>query len=307
MARVVVVSCDHDPIVRTLYAYANAFIGSSSPGDVLHFHNARDQEILDAVAASEIRGIFVFLHGKKRPPGVINQNLIFDEGAEALFNNRIFCGTCYSLNAFSIIVVRNYGTVIGYKGELWVPLKSGRANEMAQALLVVHETLRENGNAKQAAENAASTYRAVADKWMSEGTIEGQVFAAFAITNSERIGVKGNEGATSKLRIGSSIGEQHEKAENNGQCHRRAAIFSCTEKRQHAQTTSEFRKAVLHQLSIWANEAPQEEVIAPASDASKALTRADLHDHVKKRTNLGKKLVSSWMNAALMSVMTAKK
>jgi hypothetical protein len=74
-----------------------------------------------------------------------------------------------------------------------------------------------------------------------------------------------------------------------------------------ARSDPDFRKAVLSQLSIWASEKPQEVVIAPASDPGKALTRADVREHVKKRTKLGKELELSWMNAAIRSVLAAKK
>jgi hypothetical protein len=199
MPRVVVVSSDHDSVTQTLHSYAADFVASSKAGDALHFHNREDKSILDAVANREVKGIFVFLHGSKRPPGVINQNghVIFGDGATEIFNGRIFCGTCYSLNAFGKVVAQNRGTVVGYKGELMVPFNNPkRANEMAKAVLAVHKTLRENGDAKRAADTARDEYRAIADRWTREGTIEGQVFAAFINMNSERIGVKGNVRST---------------------------------------------------------------------------------------------------------------
>jgi hypothetical protein len=198
MPRVVVVSCDYDAVTQTLHSYATDFIASSTAGDALHFHDGQDKDILDAVADRQVRGIFVFLHGNKRPAGVINQKgrVILGNGTAKIFSGRIICGTCYSLNALAGIVVRNHGTVVGYNGELMVPLNPARAREMANAMLAAHKTLRANGNAKQAADEARREYRAVTDSWTSELTIEGQVLAAFGNMNSERIGVKGNVRAT---------------------------------------------------------------------------------------------------------------
>jgi hypothetical protein len=84
-----------------------------------------------------------------------------------------------------------------------------------------------------------------------------------------------------------------------------SARMSGTKKAKSA--TMDFRGAVLEQLSGWAADDPTAEVIAPASIGSKALTRSDLHSHVKKRTKFGNQLVDSWVKAALRNVMFATK
>jgi hypothetical protein len=84
-----------------------------------------------------------------------------------------------------------------------------------------------------------------------------------------------------------------------------SARMSETKKTKSAEM--DFRGAVLQQLSEWSAQDPTATVIAPASDGSKALTRSDLHSHVKRGTTFGKQLVESWMQAAIRSVMLAKK
>ena len=198
MPNVVVLSSDHDAVTRTLHTYALDYIAGTPVNTAQHLHNAESNQIHEAVADPDVRGVFVFLHGSKTPIGFLSHAgaLILGHAIARTFRNRIVCGTCYSLNAFGTMVTRNQGTVIGYKGQLMVPTKTNRAREMTSAMLSVHRTLQANRSATEAFNTAVMEYRTVADRWGAEGTIEGQVLAAFANMNSSRVGVKGNFSAT---------------------------------------------------------------------------------------------------------------
>jgi hypothetical protein len=198
MPAIVVLSSDNDNVTQTMYGYARQFMELGLAADIAHLHNSDANQIDTSVSAEETRGIFVFLHGSKKPFGVVSHrgDLIFGRGSGRSFRRRIVCGTCHSLNGFGAMVAKNSGTVIGYDGELQLPTNAERSAQMASAVLAAHKALNGNRSAGEAMGTARMEYNLVADRWSSEGTVEGQVLAAVAIMNSSRIGVKGSRNAT---------------------------------------------------------------------------------------------------------------
>jgi hypothetical protein len=62
---------------------------------------------------------------------------------------------------------------------------------------------------------------------------------------------------------------------------------------------------VRKQVTQWAKQKPDEVVIGTASSKS-ALTREAIRIHLEKETDLGKRLMKGWMDAAVRSVLSAK-
>jgi hypothetical protein len=181
-----------------LHGYARQFMELGPAAEIAHLHNSDADQIDTIVSAEDTRGIFVFLHGSKKPFGVVSHrgDLIFGKGSGRSFQRRIVCGTCYSLNGFGAMVAKNSGTVIGYDGQLQLPTNAERSAQMAPAVLAAHRALNDNRSAGEAIGTARTEYNSVADRWCSEGTVEGQVLAAVAIMNSSKIGVRGRVVAT---------------------------------------------------------------------------------------------------------------
>jgi len=62
---------------------------------------------------------------------------------------------------------------------------------------------------------------------------------------------------------------------------------------------------VRKQVTEWARQNPDEVILGAASSGA-SLTREAIRHHVETKTNLGQKLLSGWMDAAVRSVLNAK-
>lgn len=120
MAKVLVLSTDHDDAMRVLAQYAVALLGEVGSHMAAHLHARPAAEARARLAASRDEALFVFLHGRKRPLGIVDRDgTVVDRRSIELLAGRVVCGTCYSLDALADEAVERHGaTIVGYAGEL---------------------------------------------------------------------------------------------------------------------------------------------------------------------------------------------
>jgi len=209
MSDVLVISSEHDEVTRTLDYYARCYVRDARSLRTFHLRGERPPRIHEVLRANRDAAMFLFLHGRLAPAGVVvghREEEVIGKRTADLLRSRVICGTCYSLNGFADMAVARGGTVIGYDGEMFVPTKQRRAREMMEAALAAHHALKANETAGRAAESARDAYRNLADVWYNTQTIEGQVHAAVANANADAVGFKGaantrmNKGNRSHVR-----------------------------------------------------------------------------------------------------------
>jgi hypothetical protein len=134
--------------------------------------------------------IFFFLHGRDQPAGVIDGSgtAVIDQSTISLLKSRTVCGTCYSLDDLAILAVAHGATIIGYTGEMLIPLDPPYVQEMESAALAPHRSLMAGQNAQIAASSGSQEYSDVATRWFKNGTFTGVVHSALAEANAQAIG-----------------------------------------------------------------------------------------------------------------------
>jgi hypothetical protein len=192
--RVLVVSGGHDDVTQVLDDYAACYIRDTRSQGAVHVRNADVTAIHQVLETHRDAAIFFFLHGRLKPPGVVlgqSEDEVIGTKNAKLLKSRIICGTCYSLNGFAKMAVARGSTVIGYDGVMFVATKQQMACDMEEAALAAQRALNAGEQAASAAGRARDAYVNLADKWYNL-TIDGQVHAAAAQSNSDAVGVKGS-------------------------------------------------------------------------------------------------------------------
>lgn len=195
MAKVLVLSTDHDEAMRVLAQYATALIGEAGSHTTAHLHAKPAAESRARLAAGRDEALFVFLHGRKRPLGIVDRDgIVVDRRSIGLLAGRMVCGTCYSLDALADEAVERHGaTIIGYAGELELVADEDHqsyAVAMMEAVLAPHRKLLSGATAGTAAAAARAAYVALAKAWFKDGGA-GVPLSLFMRVNARRVGVRG--------------------------------------------------------------------------------------------------------------------
>jgi hypothetical protein len=202
MAKALVVSTDHDDTMRVMARYAAALVDEAGVVVAAHLHARPAAEARARLANGSDDSIFVFLHGRKRPLGIVDHHgsAVVDRRTIELLARRLVCGTCYSLDGLADRAVAEHAaTIIGYTGELFVVVGddyAAYAAAMMEAVLAPHRKLLSGASAGTAAAAARAAYIRLAEAWYKDGTAAGVTLSMVMRMNARRVGVRGEAGRT---------------------------------------------------------------------------------------------------------------
>jgi molybdopterin converting factor small subunit len=187
-----------DAVLDVLAACATACAAEAGARLAGHLHD-QPVDVMRRELEAKLRiAFFVFLHGRRRPPGIVDRQKrgrsVVDARTLRLLADRIVCGTCYSLGELGQRAASEHGaTVIGYAEELQVVVDVDYAAEFREAVLTATRELLAGATAAVAAEATRRAYGRLAKEWRGRrGDTSSQIYATVAGWNAEAIGLLGD-------------------------------------------------------------------------------------------------------------------
>jgi hypothetical protein len=193
----IVVSTAHDPTSNILDRYAQTLVRRVN-AKVPHYLGPPNGSIASAIRTilTQRRGepLFFFGHGTDTPPSLIAQDLLpfIDLSSCHLLENRLVCATCcHALNGIGSEAKRHRATILGYRGEFYVPLTEISAASMEDCALTGASTILGGGDTTVATQKAASAFRNLAQDLYAHLDTTDQILGVFMDLNADAAGFEG--------------------------------------------------------------------------------------------------------------------
>ncbi|HKH50165.1 MAG TPA: hypothetical protein VKM72_36395 [Thermoanaerobaculia bacterium] len=186
----------HRKVANVLAGYAKALLGRMPESyTIWDLGNASRSTFEEALAESSPEALFFFGHGIEGPDGGLqgkDSTLILDSANLGLLKEAIlYTVACWSAAGFGRIAADLGAAVLGYREQLWVPLREPFISRMRPAVLSGALVLFEGRSISQAFTTTVEEYNALAQALFAEGTA-AKVMATFIIMNVKSLTLLGN-------------------------------------------------------------------------------------------------------------------
>lgn len=188
----------HQRVVNVLASYAKALFNGHDEElrPIRNLANASRSTFEVALTDSSLEALFFFGHGTSGPDGGLQGQdstpLLDATNLHLLKGAILYAAACWSADRFGAMAADLGVAVLGYRKELWVPLREPLVSRMRHAVLSGALVLLEGEPLSIAFANTTQTYKALALSLFAEGSAAMRTAATFVDLNSDSVALLGD-------------------------------------------------------------------------------------------------------------------